>query len=222
MSTFATPGARLARDDDDRISIVLPGDWARIPLEGEEAANAEIARLLRAQIPRRDELATMRHETREMLRGIARDARKSDATLLAMSLELLPGVPFAAALLVHYIDIPHPELDLPLEVRLASAVPAGEVLELTSGLAGRESGISEPGPENPDAMTTIHYHYVIPTPFPGRWAKIYVNVPTTADPELIGELFDAIIGTIRWYPDADPAQAADAAPPMGSAPHSGA
>jgi hypothetical protein len=159
-----------------------------------------------------------------MLRNIARDARESDATLLAMSLELLPGVPFAAALLVHYIDIPHPELELPLEVRLASAVPAGEVLELTSGLAGRESAITEPGPENPDAMTTLHYHYVVPTPFAGKWAKIYVNVPTTADPDLIAELFDAIIGTIRWYPedaDAVPAAAPEpAAAPMGSAPHS--
>jgi hypothetical protein len=213
MSAATAPGARLERADEDRISIILPGDWARIPLESEADANAEITRLIRGRFPRRDELATMRRETREMMRAIARDARESDAALLAMSLELVPGLPFAAGLLVHYIDVPHPELEMPLEVRLASAVPAGEVLELDSGLVGREREVSVPGPENPDATTTIRFHYVVPTPFEGQWAKVYVNVPTEAEPELIAALFDAIVDTIRWYPDAAP---------MGSAPHSGA
>lgn len=210
MSTATTsvPGARLERADEGRISIILPGDWASIPLESEDESNAEIARVIRRQFPRRDELATMRRETREMMRTVARDARAADAALLAMSLELVPGVPFAAALIVEYIDIPLPEHELPLEVRLASAVPGGEVLELDSGLVGRESEVAVPGPEQPDAVTTIRYHYVLPTPLEGRWAKVYVNVPTPADPRLIDELFDAIVGTIRWYPE------------MGSAPHS--
>lgn len=217
-ATAAPPGSRLERSDGDRISVILPGEWARIPVESAEEANAEISRLIRERFPRRDELATMRRETRDMLRDIARDARESDAALLAMSLELVPGVPFAAAILVHYIDVPHPELELPLEVRLASAVPNGEVLELDSGLAGREWELSEPGPENPDALTTIRYHYVLPTPLAGRWARVYANVPTAADTGLITALFDAIVGTIRWRPD-DADELAETGP-MGSAPHS--
>src|SRR3954468_7439865 len=97
----AAPGARLERADEDRMSIILPGDWALIPLESEDAANQEISRLLRRQVPRRDELATMRRDAREMMRGLATDARESDAVLLALSLELLPGLPFAAAIVAH-------------------------------------------------------------------------------------------------------------------------
>jgi hypothetical protein len=201
VSATAAPGARLERADDDRISIILPGDWARIPLESQAEANEEIARVIRRQFPRRDELATMRRDTREMLRAVARDARESDAVFLSASLELMPGLPFAAALLAHYIDIPNPDLDLPLEVRLATALPDGEVLELDNGLAAREVERSVPGPESPDAFTTIRFHYVLPTPFADRWVKWYANVPTTADPELVGALFDAILGTVRWYPD---------------------
>jgi len=197
----AAPGARLEHADEDRLSVILPGDWARIPLETQDDANEEITRVIRRQFPRRDELATMRRDTREMLRAIARDARESDAVFLAASLELLPGLPFAAALLAHYIDVPNAELDLPLEVRLASAAPAGEVLELENGLAARELQRSVPGPEHPDAYTTIRLHYVLPTPFADRWVKWYANVPTDVDPELVGDLFDAILGTVRWYPE---------------------
>ena len=85
MSAATAPGARLERADEDRISIILPGDWARIPLESEADANAEITRLIRGRFPRRDELATMRRETREMMRAIARDARESDAALDALA-----------------------------------------------------------------------------------------------------------------------------------------
>jgi hypothetical protein len=203
VSATAVPGARLERADEDRISIILPGDWARIPLESQERANEEIARVIRRQFPRRDELAAMRRDTREMLRAIARDARDSDAVFLAASLELMPGLPFAAALIAHYIDIPNADLDLPLEVRLATALPDGEVLELDNGLAARESERSVPGPDDPDAFTTIRYRYVLPTPFRDRWVAWYANVPTAADPELVGALFDAILGTVRWYPDED-------------------
>jgi hypothetical protein len=199
----AAPGARLERADEDRISVILPGDWARIPLESQEAANEEIARIIRRRFPRRDELATMRRETREMMRAIARDARESDAILVAMSFELVPGLPFAAALLAHYIEPPLPQHDLPLEVRLASALPGGEVLELDNGLAAREWQRLVPGPEDPDAFTTVRFHYVLPTPLEGRWLKVYANVPTAADPELVGDLFDAILGTVRWYPPDD-------------------
>jgi hypothetical protein len=116
----AVQGARLGRADDDRMSIILPGDWALIPLESEEAANEEISRLLRRQVPRRDELATMRRDAREMMRGLAADAREADALLLAMSLELLPGLPFPAAIVAHYMPEPEFEEELPLEIRLAT------------------------------------------------------------------------------------------------------
>jgi hypothetical protein len=201
VTAATAPTARLERADEGRVSVILPGDWARIPLESQEDANEEIGRVIRRRFPRRDELATMRRETREMLRAIARDAREADAVFLAASLELLPGLPFAAALIASYIDIPHPELEMPLEVRLASALPNGEVLELDNGLAAREMQRSVPGPELPDAFTTIRFHYVLPTPFADRWVTWYANVPTEADPELVGALFDAILGTVRWYPD---------------------
>jgi hypothetical protein len=180
--------------------VILPGDWARIPLESQEAANEEIARVIRRRMPRRDEFATYRRDTREMLRAVARDAREWDAVFCAASLELLPGVPFPAALLAHYIDVPGASDDLPLEVRLAATLPEGEVLELENGLAARELLRSVPGPDEPNAFITIRLHYVMPTPFLDRWLKWYANVPTVADPELVGALFDAILGTVRWYP----------------------
>jgi hypothetical protein len=202
MTASATaPGARLERGDEGRLSIILPGVWSRIPMDSEEEANAEIARVIKRQFPRRDELATMRRDARESMRAIARDAHAEDAVLVGMSLELLPGLPFAAALIVTYVDAPHPELDLPLEVRIATTVPDGEVVELEGGLAGREWVRAVAGPDDPpDAVTTIAFRYVLPTPFEGRWAKVSASVPTEADPELIVELFDAIVGTIRWYP----------------------
>lgn len=207
----AVDGARLEVVDEDRMSVILPGDWARIPLDDQDAANAEISRLLRRQVPRRDDLATVRHDAREMARGLARDARESGGIFLALSLELLPGLPFAAALLAHYVEEPRfedIEEDLPLEVRLAAALPTGDVLELDNGLAVRGWELDRPPADEPDAVTAVRFNYILPSPFAGRWLQLFANVPTEVDPELIAQLFDAIAGSIRWYP------------PMGSAPHS--
>ena len=201
MASTAAPGARLEHADEDRLSLILPGDWARIPLESEEASNQEISRLLRRQVPRRDELAAMRRDAREMMRGLANDAREAEAILLALSLELLPGLPFAAAIIAHYIPEPQFDEQLPLELQLAVVQQNGEVVELDCGLVARLVERDLPGPDEPDASIVIRFQYLMPTPFVGRWIQLYANVPTELDPELVTALFDAIVGTVRWFPD---------------------
>jgi hypothetical protein len=195
------------------MSVILPGEWARLPLDDEAADNEEISRIIRRQVPRRDELASMRRDTRQMMRGIAQSARAADAVFLALSLELLPGVPFSAALMARYAPVEPvvgAQVPLPLEVLLATTRPDGEVLELDCGLAARSWRREEPAADDPVSVPSIHLSYVLPTPIEGSWLEWTASVPSgDVEPELIVALFDAIVGTVRWNE------------PMGSAPHSG-
>ena len=71
--------------------------------------------------------------------AIARDAKSSNAVQLALSLEILPGVPFPAGLVADYRDWPYflNASGVTLAQRLSAILPSGEVLDLAVGVAIR-------------------------------------------------------------------------------------
>lgn len=194
--------AVLAASGDLSFALVLPGSWARIPLDDEQTSNREISRILRSRMPRRDELATMRREAREMMRALAAEARSIDAALLTMSLEILPGLPFASAIVAAYLPAP-PDDGSDLPDRLAQALPGAELLEFDHGPGVRDLERTETEREDGSTRVTIDLSYIVPTPTPERWLQLDVDVPTELDPALVVELYDTIVNSLRWFEETE-------------------
>ena len=79
--------------------IVLPGTWACIPMTTPDAIRQRVAALVKKQIGVSDRLAQHRREVREQLVDASLQALAQEALSFAISLELVPGVPFPASML---------------------------------------------------------------------------------------------------------------------------
>lgn len=187
-----------------RLSIILPGTWAIIPLEDEKASDAAISTVIKRQIGRDDRLVHLRRETREQLRDIATQAREVEASLLALSLELLPGVPFPASMVAHYTPWSDPpyEGERSIRDRLTAMLPEGEVFDFESGPAIRTFRATSIRPGTTD-IPDIKLEYYLCVPSAERLLHIVCDVPIDIDPELIAALIDSMVDSIRWYPDDD-------------------
>ncbi|MBK4348406.1 hypothetical protein [Lacisediminihabitans changchengi] len=183
-----------------QMSIVLPGTWANIPLDDERATEHAISELLKKQVGRDDRLARLRRDARERLRAVAKDAREADAVQLALSLEILPGIPFPASMVIDY----RPWLDaaavgdLTLAQRLALQLPSGDVLDLESGVAVR-TFVDTTMRQGTDDIPVIKLEYYLVVPSGERLLHVVADVPIECDPEIIATLFDAIVDSIRWF-----------------------
>lgn len=186
------------------LSIILPGTWAIIPIDDDKERDNAISTVIRRQIGRDDRLVRLRRETREQLRDIAARARSAHANLLALSLDLLPGVPFPAAMVAHYADWGDPPYDGERTVgeRLAFMLPGGEILDFESGPAIRTFRAATIHPGSTD-IPDIELEYYLSVPSGRKLLHIVCDVPIQIDPELIAALVDSMVDSIRWYPDDD-------------------
>ena len=193
------------------VRIIVPGTWVDIPLDSPQKAAAFIKRLVRQQVGQADRLARMRRQAVEEVFATARDAVSIGVHTYLMSLEIAPGVPFPAALLMIDEEWPAEVADLVAAGDYAGALrsaypegevavqrngrPAARVVEMTEGQAGE-------GDDAVDVLTMrLEYHM----PHPSDWSKmllVRVNASDIPSAEPFAVLFDEIVDSIAFVEDA--------------------
>lgn len=186
------------------LSIVLPGSWAVIPLTTAAAGERRVSALIKKQLGRNDRLAGLRRELRESINESVREAVDIGAVGLAISLEILPGIPFPASLVILPLDWPSTSggADVPQAQRLLAAYP-GSVLV--------EEGAARPIVRRHEMVTTTYdtetsndlkINYWLPVGDGSSLVRVYVKAPMAHTPPLWLELFDTIIGSLGWLNEA--------------------
>jgi hypothetical protein len=191
---------------DGRFSIILPGTWAPIPLTDDEAIASRVRALVMKQIGRNDRLARTRRELREQLTDTAIQAKANGAISFALSLEILPGIPFPASLLIAEDTWPlgDEELDFDdLAGRLRNARPNADILDFVSGPVARvaERGVMQLGEST---TPKVEAQYWVAGDGGSRLFRVFVDAPMADAPELYLELFDAIVDSMIWIADDAP------------------
>jgi len=191
-----------------RMSMVFPGSWANIPLDDDRSMESTIAQLVKRQVGRDDRFAQLRRDAKQRLLAVARDAQESNAVQLALSLEILPGVPFPAAVVADYRNWPDPAGagEQTVAQRLATVLPGGELLELSSGVAIRSFRTTTIR-QGTEAVPDIKLEYFLCVPDGRSLLHVVADVPIKIEAELIAALFDAMVDSIRWFPAADDTEA---------------
>lgn len=194
------------------VRVIVPGTWVSIPLDSPEKAGAFIKRLVRNQVGPADRLARMRRQAVEEVFGTARDAAQIGVHTYLMSLELAPGVPFPAALLMADDEWPEATRALVAEGDFGAALklaypegevavqsngsPAARIVEMTQGQAGD-------GEEAVDVLTMrLEYHMPHPAD-PSKMLLVRVSVPDIPSAEPFAMLFDEIVDSIKFLDDRD-------------------
>jgi len=190
-----------------RMSMVFPGSWANIPLDDDRSMESTIAQLVKRQVGRDDRFAQLRRDAKQRLLAVARDAQESNAVQLALSLEILPGVPFPAAVVADYRSWPDANPDgHTLAQRLDAMLPGGEVVQLSSGVAIRSFRTTTIR-QGADPVPDIKLEYFLCVPDGRSLLHVVADVPIKIEAELIAALFDAMVDSIRWFPEAETAAA---------------
>ncbi|GAB6938656.1 hypothetical protein ACQP60_00055 [Isoptericola variabilis] len=209
MTQEATPELKVLGGE---VRIIVPGTWVSIPLESPEKATAFIKRLVRRQVGTADRLARMRRQAVDELLATAREAASIGVHTYLMSLEIAPGVPFPAAILM--VDDEWPAAAGPLvaegdyEGALRAAYPEGEVavqrngrpaarvVEMTQGQAGD-------GDDAVDVLTMrLEYHMPHPKD-PSRMLLVRANASDIPSAEPFAILFDEIVDSVAFIDDAE-------------------
>ena len=189
----------------DGMRIILPGAWTRIPLEDPEQTVAFVKRFVKRQTGKADRLARVRRETVQELIGSARDAVGVGVHTYLMALEILPRVPFPAALLF---------LDEDWTEAAQAALATGDVEgALTATFGDVEMGESRNGPfgrrwevqtqaVGKEELLTLRLEYFVPYPDGSRVLVARANVPNIPKAEPFGLLFNEIIDSIS-FPEPD-------------------
>ena len=182
------------------LSLILPGSWAVIPLQGIDQATSRISALIKKQLGRNDRLAGMRRELKQSLIESVKEAHDIGAVGLAISLEILPGIPFPASLVILPLDWPRTETEPTASVaqRLLAAHPGSELVD---------SSEDRPMVRRHELVTTTYetesskdlkINYWLPVGDGSSLARVYVKAPMAHTPELWLELFDTIVGSLGW------------------------
>ena len=184
------------------MAIVLPGAWSTLPLDDPEGLERQIASVVKRRVGRDDRLARVRRDAKEQLRSMATAAAAAGAFRVALALEILPGVPFPAAMVFDYATWPPLAAgavadDESGDDRLRRAFPQHEILPLASGLTARQA-ITTKLKAGTETAGDVKIQYWIIAPDTERLLHVTVDAPTAGDAELYTELFDAIIDSIRW------------------------
>ena len=186
---------------DQTYSIILPGTWAVIPLQDEAAMTKRIVAMVKKQVGGGDRAARLRRQTRDEFVKTAQQARDAGATSFALSLELMPGIPFPAAMLSTTESWPVlASAELGLADRLRAALPGAVLLEQQSGPVARESE-SAPQRVGGEKVPSLRVVYWVPRPHQDDLLRVTISAPMVESPELFTELFDAIVDSITWKAD---------------------
>ena len=81
---------------DRHFGLILPDNWWRIPLVNVEARDKAIMRMIDSQIPRRDDLARIRHEFKDEIRQQCEHSAKLGGIVTAMMFQKIDDVTLRA------------------------------------------------------------------------------------------------------------------------------
>ncbi len=196
-----------------RIRFALPGSWARIPLESEAEALRSVRKLTEQVTGRKEELATLRAELRSRFTTVVEAAREGGAEELYIGLELVPGIPLPAWAAVFPADPDTLDLaavgfsDLARGLDFAVGTPPeGGTTESSDDPSGRvhavrhawrrSTQVASDGVER--TFDLIEADYWIAASEPNRVALITFSTALAEYKEEMLELFDAVVGTLRW------------------------
>lgn len=186
-----------------QFSIILPGTWSTIPLDDEAAIERNIKHLVLKQVGRADRFARTRREVRDQLTDVALKARAQGAITFAIAIELLPGVPFPASLMISE-DVWPPAIELlaleDLEQKLRAARPNAEVHQLSSVPVARIATVAEVA-VGEETTPQLSAQYWIPSADGTRLFRVFIEAPMAQFPELLTELFDSIVDSMMWLSD---------------------
>ena len=192
--------AKNAKIAGRSMNIILPGTWANVPLGDQVTARKFVKELVRRQVGGDDRLALLRAQVVDETMGNLAQAVSIGVHTYLMSLELLPRVPFSAAILM--ADEPWPDTarpglgddDLPRALR--EGFPGGEVLELSPGPVLRIAEYSETMEQVEAPVLRLEYHL----PYPDLQKLLFarVSAPNLPQAEPFVTLFDEIIDSITF------------------------
>ncbi|MCL2736598.1 MAG: hypothetical protein FWD75_08225 [Propionibacteriaceae bacterium] len=186
-----------------RVAMILPGTWTNVPLDDETSARALVHDLVRRRMGTDDHSANMRADAVDDTMATIASGVAAGVHTYLISLELVPGVPFPAAILM--ADEPWPVTAQPglgaddLLRALTEGFPGGAVLDLRSGPAVRVADHAQAAaPLSRGPVSRLEYHI----PYPDRAQVLYARVSTPHLPVAgpITDLFDQIIDSIT-FPD---------------------
>lgn len=191
------------------LRIVVPGTWANVPVDDPARATAFVKRLVKERVGSADRLARVRREATQELLVTARDAAAVGVHTYLVSLELLPGVPFPAALMMldeewpATVGVPAAE---DVRAALTAAYPSGEVAVQRNGPVARvvemTDGRTGEGEEAVD-VRSMRLEYHVPYPDRSRLLFVRVSVPDVPAAEPFAMLFDEIVDSITFLPAVD-------------------
>jgi hypothetical protein len=87
-----------------RYELLIPAGWWQVPLHPAKRREASVRALVDRQFQGVEDQPALRHQTLEKLRGLAESAA-DDGDLLALSTDLVAGVPLAASLIVGVVNV---------------------------------------------------------------------------------------------------------------------
>jgi hypothetical protein len=197
---------------DGGMRVILPGTWVSIPLSDEQGTTEFVKRLVKRQVGTADRLARMRRSAVQEIVGTAREAVQLGVHTYLTSLEILPGVPFPAAIML--VDIDWPDSVGPVhdagktEEALEAAFPGCEIADLRYGpVARRWEMVGQKLGEDGSVIQTLRLEYFVPYPYEGSTKLLMarVNVPDIPHAEPFAVLFNEIIDSIT-FPEELPAE----------------
>lgn len=192
------------------LRIIVPGTWVNVPVDDPERAAGFIKQLVKKQVGSADRLARTRREATQDLLSTAQHAAQLGVHTYLISLELLPEVPFPAAVMMLDEEWRSPARELLADGDVAGALratyPNGEVAAQRNGPVARvvemaEGTIGEG--EDAQEMLTMRLEYHMPYPDGSKLLLVRVSVPNIPTAEPFAMLFDEIVDSITFISDED-------------------
>lgn len=177
--------------------LVLPGTWAAIPMADADSMKRRVAALVKEQMGRDDRLASRRLQLRNELTEVAGTAAEQGAVSFALALELLPGVPFGAAMMARLQPWSDPGVG-DAAARLATTFPDAEILPLDAGGWAARTATTGTQKYATEETPSLLVEYWTPAPHTSELLYITVSAPMAPQSPLFIQLFDAVIGSLTW------------------------
>jgi hypothetical protein len=198
----------VVADTRQRFSVILPGTWATVPMADADTMRKAVARIVKERMPRDDRLAAVRRDVREDLLASSTRAAEAGADLYALSLEILPGIPFPASMVGFVQPWPPMSVDAAaaadsadeIAALLVAAFPGSVAMPAATVPHVRRSDVRtrEVG-ETETQVLDLEYWFADPT---GSLTCLMVSVPECDAPDLVTALFDAVAASVFWtFPD---------------------
>ncbi len=195
-----TDAARTLTAPTGAYTLILPGTWSLIQFGDDEAIKQRVQAIVKQRVGRADRLARTRRSVADELTQTAIKARDGGAHAMYLSMEIMPGIPFPAAIVTADIPWPIAGGERPMddvESALAAAYPAAAVVRHRMGPVARvtDAGMRRIGDQETPAFNA---EYWIPYADGRALLDVIISAPMASDAELFGMLFDAIVDSLTW------------------------